>query len=114
MSHTKRTPIARPSALQISPRAIELFVALERARKRRNAVSCIPGDSGSGYCSTKCKACRDWYALHGELHDELGLQPWQWLALPRSPYPPGSEQSLRWRPHPDSEQSELWRQLDEA
>jgi hypothetical protein len=77
MSRTKRIPIARQPSLQFSPRAIELFVKLERARKQRNALGCIAGDSGSGsgYCSTKCRACRDWYDLHNELHGELGLKP---------------------------------------
>jgi hypothetical protein len=113
MSGTKRIPIARPPSLQVSPRAIELFEALGRTRKQRNAVDCIP-DDGSGYCSTKCKGCRDWYDLHAALHDELGLKPWQWLALPRNPYPPGSPQARRWRAHSDSEQSVRWRLLDAA
>jgi hypothetical protein len=39
MSRTKRIPIARQPSLQVSPRAIELFEALERARKQRTIVT---------------------------------------------------------------------------
>lgn len=115
MSGTKRIPIARRPGLQISPQAVKLFEALERARHQRRAASCIVGDSPAGYCSADCAACRSWYALHNELHVELGLKPWQWLCLPRNPYPPGSSKSRKWRPEdPGSEPLALWRLLDEA
>ena len=117
MSHTKRTPIVRQPSLQFSSRAIELFEAMERARKRRHATTCIPDDSGSGsgYCKFECSACKAWSALDVELNNELGLKPWEgWPCLPHNPYPPGSPQSRRWRADPDSEQSVRWRLLDEA
>jgi hypothetical protein len=117
MSHTKRTPIARQPALQFSIKALALFEALERATRQRNAANCIPDDSGSGsgYCKFECAACRTWNALDVELNDELHLKPWQgWPCVPQNPFPPGSKQARNWRPHPDSEQSVRWRQLDEA
>jgi hypothetical protein len=48
MSRTRRVPIARQPALQISTRAVELFEAMEQADRRRNAADCIDDDSGSG------------------------------------------------------------------
>ena len=114
MSHTKRTPIVRTTRLQPSARALELFDQLEKARRQRRAATCFIGDSPAGYCSCECAACRTWYDLHNKLHEELGLKPWQWLCLPRNPYPPGSPMSRKWRPHPDSEQQALWQLLDEA
>jgi hypothetical protein len=115
MSRTKRIPIARQSALQVSPRAIELFEAMERTAKQRNARDCIgDDDSDSGYCKSECDACDAWYDLHADLHSELGLKPWQWPCLPRNPYSPGSAQARNWRSQPDSEQSQRWRLLDEA
>jgi hypothetical protein len=44
MSRTKCTPIARQPTVQFSSRTIELFEALERARKQRNAATCIADD----------------------------------------------------------------------
>ena len=114
MSHTKRTPIARQPSLRPSPRAMALFEQLERARRQRRAASCIIGNSPAGYCSAECAACRSWYALHAELHSELGLRPWEWLCVPRNPYPPGTSASRNWRPDPDGEEQALWQLLDEA
>jgi len=93
MSGTRRTPIARQATRQVSPRAIALFEQLERARHQRHAATCVVGDSLAGYCSTDCPACRTWYDLHNQLHIELGLMPWEWLCLPRNPYPPGTSAS---------------------
>jgi hypothetical protein len=55
-----------------------------------------------------------WYDLLDKLHEELGLKPWQWLCLPRNPYPPGTAASRNWRPDPDGEDQALWLLLDEA
>jgi hypothetical protein len=111
MSGTRRTPLVRRSAVQISPRALELFVELERARRaRRHAVDCTISEQG--LCTTDCRACRRWWDLHDELHVELRLNPWQWPCIPRNPYPPGSPKARDW--HPDTEQEELWNLLNEA
>ena len=114
MSGTRRTPIVRQPALQLSARALELFDQLEKARRQRRAATCIIGDSPAGSCSTECAACRTWYDLHNKLHEELGLKPWQWLCLPRNPFPPGSSKFRDWRPLPDGEDQALWERLDEA
>ena len=91
---------------QIIPRALELFVEMERAtRARRRADGCSVS-THSRYCTTDCPACRKWFDLHAELHTELRLRPWQWPCLPRNPYPPGSPEADNWRP--GEEQQELW------
>ena len=57
---TKRTPISRPMARQITAEHVELYVALCEAR------------SGS----------KEWWQLHNALHDALGLPPWQFPVPP--------------------------------
>jgi hypothetical protein len=97
---------------QITPRALELFVEMERAtRARRRADGCSVS-TYSGYCTTDCPACRKWFDLHGELHSELRLRPWVWPCLPHNPSPPGTPAARDWRPNED--QQELWDLLDEA
>jgi hypothetical protein len=99
MPGTRRTPIARQAARPlITPRAIELFAELERARRARAlAVDCSV--SKHGYCATRhCRVCQRWLDLHAELHTELRLPPWAWPCLPRNPYPPGSPEAKKWRP----------------
>jgi hypothetical protein len=108
---TNRTPIERPTLTMISPRALELFAELERARRaRRRAVDCTISEQG--LCTTDCRACRRWFELHDQLHVVLRLRPWQWPCIPRNPYPPGSPGARDWRP--DTEQKELWDILNEA
>jgi len=116
MSHTRRTPIARQPSLQISAKAIELFEAMERAQRRRNAADCIDDDSGSGsgYCKHACAACREWWQLYEELYHELDLKPWEWPVIDYNPFAPGSERAKRWRPDPNSAGMAQWRLLDEA
>jgi len=108
---TNRTPIARRPAVQITPRALDLFAELERARRaRRRAVDCTIAETG--YCTTNCRACRLWFDAHAELHAELRLKLWQWPCLPKNPYPPGSPNARDW--HPGTEPQELWNLLNEA
>ena len=116
MSGTKRTPIARQPALQVSPRAVALFVAIERTQRQRNAADCVPdtSGSGSGYCAFECASCKERARLDNELWGELMLKPWNWPCLDYNPYPPGSPRSRKWRPDPDCEQHALWQLLDEA
>jgi hypothetical protein len=97
--------------VQITARALELFVESERAaRARRRATDCTIGQYG--HCMTDCRACRAWFAAHSKLHFELKLTPWFWPCLPRNPYPPGSPGARDWRP--DAEQEQLWGLLDAA
>jgi hypothetical protein len=114
MSHTKRVPIRRPTRLQPSARAIELFEAMEQATRQRTVLNCINHDhgSGSGYCSSDCAACKSWYDAMGELHDELALKPWQWPVYASNPYPPGSSRALSWCM--DLESAALWQLLNQA
>jgi len=62
---TKRTPIRREARSQITPRAVELFRAMQRA------------PDGS----------RKWDDLEGQLHAELKLRVWQWppVSDPQAP-----------------------------
>ncbi len=52
-NYSRRVPIARQPTLQITPRAIELFEAMEQAKRRRNSADCINDHSGSGDGSRK-------------------------------------------------------------
>jgi hypothetical protein len=114
MSHTKRVPIARQPAMQISAKAIALFDAMEQATRQRTALSCVNHDhgSGSGYCSADCAACSRWYDAMGDLHDELALAPWQWPVFSRNPYCPGTPRAKTWRMGDRSQA--MWDLLDAA
>jgi hypothetical protein len=112
MSGTRRTPIARRAALQITARAIALFEQLERVRRQRRGSTCVVRDNPSGYCTAECQACESWFDLMDALHSELGLRPWFWPCLPQNPYPPGTPASRDWRP--GGNQLKLWQALDQA
>jgi hypothetical protein len=115
-NYSRRVPIARQPTLQITPRAIELFEAMEQAKRRRNSADCIDdhSGSGSGYCKLACAHCSEWWRLYEELYHELHLKPWQWPVIDLNPFAPGSERSKRWRPDPDGAGMAQWRLLDEA
>jgi hypothetical protein len=84
MSGTRRTPISRiGTLLQITSRALELFEATEKGRRKRRAAGCVVGVYGQ--CRMECGACQTWAAAHSELHSELRLRPWQWPCLPICP-----------------------------
>jgi hypothetical protein len=82
MSGTRRTPLARRPAVQITPRAVELFAAMGRLR-----CTCAPPPPERA----SCPGCQRWYDLHAELHAELGCKPWEWPCVARqSPKRAGS------------------------
>jgi hypothetical protein len=109
---TNRTPIKRPGLPQVSARAIQLFVELERCRRaRKRSVDCTI-DGISGYCSTRCRTCRSWFDAHAELHSELQLKPWIWPCVPHNPFPPNSSRAKEWRG--SEEQEALQAALDQA
>ena len=111
MSGTKRTPIARiGTALQITPRALELFAATERARRRRRSAACVVGVYGQ--CCMECGACQDWANAHSELHEELALKPWEFPCLPICPHRPGTQASRDWEP--SGPELALWQTLERA
>jgi hypothetical protein len=114
MSRTKRVPIGRPTRLQVSAKAIELFEAMEQTTRQRNAASCHDDDSGSGsgHCRADCDACSRWYDAMGDLHDELGLKPWQWPVYARNPFCPGTARARAWRM--DAGSQAMWELLNAA
>jgi hypothetical protein len=113
MSGTKRTPLERRSATQITPKAIELFRATERAKRaRRRAIDCRISEQGCCSAVSECRACRAWWDAHAKLAEELQTPLWRWPAIPRNPFAPGSADARRWRP--DQHQKELYDLLDAA
>ena len=64
---SKRKPLHRLSALQITPLAIRLFTEMEAI-----SCTCAPRDSDGKYWKhEQCAGCKRWWELHGRLHDEL-------------------------------------------
>jgi hypothetical protein len=106
MPGTRRIPLHRAADQpMISPRALELFAAAERARRARlHADDCTVAESG--YCTTDCRACEAWWAAHNAITRELRLDPWLWPAVPCCPFPPGSAGAREWRP--DTEAKTLY------
>jgi hypothetical protein len=83
MSGTRRTPLARHSVAQITPHAIDLFVAMGRLR-----CTC---PSPRPPTQEPCPGCAHWYDLHADLHVELRRKPWEWPCVARqSPRGAGS------------------------
>ena len=82
MSGTRRTPLVRRPAVQITPRAIDIYAAMGKLK-----CTCAPPSP----CRTLCPGCERWYDLHAELHAELGCKPWDWPCVARqSPKRAGS------------------------
>lgn len=86
MMSTTRTPINRPSRSRITPRAVEIFKAME-----------------------ECPGSDRYWGLQGELAPELGLEPWKWPPVVNpdegeSVYP-ASSAGGRWH----AESKALWR-----
>ena len=77
MSGTRRKPLARRSAVQITPRALDLYTAMGKLR-----CTCPPRPPE--YWKHKmCAGCERWYDLHGELNDELRCESWEWPCVGR-------------------------------
>jgi hypothetical protein len=109
---SKRKPLNRPPALQITPLAIRLFTEM-------NAISCTcaPRDWDGKYWEHKpCAGCERWWELHAQLHDELRCRPWEWPCIQSPtavcPYPPGSPAAQSWRP--DESAQQMWQALARA
>jgi hypothetical protein len=96
MAGTKRTPIARsPGTPTVTSRALEIFAEMEKCeRARRGAAGCTIDDTG--FCLEECKPCAQWRDLCNALHQELGLQPWEWPAVSHCPFPPGTPPARAW------------------
>jgi hypothetical protein len=112
MSGTRRVPLARRSAAQITPTALEAF---RRIRLLETQCTCLPRD-GEYWKHEPCPACDEWRTQQGILCRELAVKAWRWPAVEHpqtaNPYPEGSAAAASWRP--DVEARTLWRVLDEA
>jgi hypothetical protein len=93
---TNRVPVVRLSRAMITPKVLQIFSALERARRARLHADCVVAESG--YCTHDCTPCKAWWDAHAALHDELRLDPWIWPCIPFCQYPPGSPGAREWRP----------------
>jgi hypothetical protein len=109
---TKRVPINRPSkSLQITAHVLQLFFERTEVARGQRDIAIINCDVNPyGFCRMECTVCQDWSAAHAELHEVLGLRPWQWPCLPFNPFPPNSPKSQDWRP--SKSEWELWHVLE--
>jgi hypothetical protein len=106
---TKRKPLNRPPALQITPLAIRLFTEMVAI-----SCTCPPRDwDGKYWVHEECAGCRRWWELHARLHDELRCRPWEWPCIQspeaECPYPPSSPAVQSWRPTERAQQ--MWQAL---
>lgn len=69
---TTRRPVELPSRIEISERAVQLHLEMERLRL---ACHCEPVPE-QYWLHEKCEACVARRKTHVELHNELGLRPW--------------------------------------
>jgi hypothetical protein len=82
MSGTRRVPLVRRPAVQITPRAIDLYAAMGKLK-----CTCPPPSP----TRSPCPGCERWADLHDDLHRELGAKPWEWpVVARRSPKRAGS------------------------
>lgn len=80
---TNRTPIQRRPTVQVTKRAIELYVVMGKLR-----CTCPQPKPPT---HSPCPGCERWYDLHGELHVELGCKPWEYpCVVPKTPSMAGS------------------------
>jgi hypothetical protein len=77
MPGTRRTPIARRTAVRITPRAAEIFVREMEPRRKRCTCERATKERWTGL--RQCEPCREWWIWHNKLADEFpGLVPWHW------------------------------------
>src|SRR5438876_5151054 len=75
MSGTRRVPLARRPAVQITAEAVRLFQAM--GKLKCSCPSPKPATQGP------CAGCERWYDLHADLHEELRCEPWEWPCVGR-------------------------------
>jgi hypothetical protein len=97
---TNRKPIGRPTRSRITPAAIAVFRRMEAARLKCTCPAAEGAERKGGrepdqsplsslvnststvrHVEHPCAACDAWWEAHSQLHDELGLKPWQWPAF---------------------------------
>jgi len=93
---TKRTPLRREVLTPLTPRAIELWEAMQRLE-----CTCLPRDWDGAYWEhQECAGCAEAGRLDSELWRELQLKLWQWPAVEdpnaANPYPEGSHAWKQW------------------
>ena len=82
MSGTRRTPLVRRPAVQVTPRAVDLYIAMGKLK-----CTCPP----PALKRSTCPGCERWWDLHADLHSELAAKPWEWpVAARKSPKRAGS------------------------
>jgi hypothetical protein len=109
---TKRVPIDRPRRHEITARAVELFVAMEKIE-----CVCSARDWAGEYWKHEfCQGCERWWRMHSQLHRELRLKPWHWPAYTHPeavcPYPEGTPAAQKWKP--DTRGHAVFRALEAA
>jgi hypothetical protein len=67
---TNRTPIRRPAAATITPRALEAFRRLVELE-----AQCVGPPECEPY--KRCAACDQWWVEQWTIRRELGLKPWE-------------------------------------
>jgi hypothetical protein len=75
MSGTRRTLLTRLPVGQITPGAVDLFVAMGKLR----CTCADPRPLTEG----PCPGCTRWYSLHDELHRALACRPWEYPCVAR-------------------------------
>jgi hypothetical protein len=89
---TNRTPIRRPAAATITPRALEAFRRLVELE-----AQCVGPPECEPY--KRCAACDQWWVEQWTIRRELGLKPWE-FAVEREgtgDWPADEAVRARWR-----------------
>src|SRR5262245_28880418 len=73
---TTRTPHEPPTRIEISENAVGIFLKMEEFRR---ACCCEAVDPARYWLHEKCASCVARRKAHIELHNELGLRPWDMI-----------------------------------
>jgi hypothetical protein len=113
---TKRVPLHRDSRRVITAEAVRLF-----SEMRVLGCACGERDWSRYWEFRECTACKKWWELHSQLHDQLHSRPWEWPCISApdepNPYPPGCYAAQRWaRERVEKlevvQAIELWKELE--
>jgi hypothetical protein len=107
---TKRTPVNRPARVQVTPRAVALWEAMQRVE-----CTCEPRNWARYWEHERCDGCEERSRLRCAIHAELRLKPYERAVqdpdMP-NPWPAGSHRHAGWAPDPDA--VARWRALKAA
>ena len=96
--------MAHPVCIDIFLTALAALAAFRRMRVLRAACTCaLLADDDQ-----RCAACKEWWAQHSTLHDEVRCKPWDWPCIENPDVPPDWPSDLAaqarwralWRPSP--------------